>query len=184
MQLGDQIVDPLFVRQAREHHPSPRAVMPSHWPRQVRGCYAGLGRLTMESLMRVSKNFAFARLHGRRIVVSVLCGLALAACAHHMRPMFNDRTAVISGKRTVGDSTGEATQKLLIQAARLTLDHGFRYFRIANSQNVPGGGDALSIRPGADVTIEVYREGEIDPRSRGVWDAQNIGAGRMPDGVR
>jgi hypothetical protein len=110
--------------------------------------------------------------------------LALSACAHHVRPMFNDRTVVISGKRTVGDSTGEATQKILIQAARLTLDHGFRYFRIAGSQNVPGRGDALSIRPGADVTIEVYREGEIDRRSPGVWDAQNIGAGRMPDGAR
>lgn len=131
--------------------------------------------------MRASKNFAAAaRGHGRKIVVGVLCGIALSACAHPVPPMRNDRTVVISGKRTVGNNARDATQKILIQAARLTLDHGFRYFTIVGSPIANSiRSRALSIQPGADVTIKVYREGEIDPRSANVWDAGNIAAGNL-----
>jgi hypothetical protein len=135
--------------------------------------------------MRGHEGFAVrAHDYGRKILLGVFCGLALAACAHPVRPMFNAHTIVISGRSTVGSDLNSATRKTLIVAARMTLDHGFRYFKIVGSQNAPSRSDVPLIRPGADVTIEVFREGEIDPRRPGVWDAQNIGAGRMPDGAR
>ena len=131
--------------------------------------------------MRDREGFASsAHYYGWRILLGVFCGLALAACAHHVRPMLNDRTIVISSRSTVGNDLNDATKKTLIAAARLTLDHGFRYFTIVGS---PGTNSirerTLSIQPGADVTIKVYREGEIDPRSPNVWDAGSIAAGDL-----
>jgi hypothetical protein len=134
--------------------------------------------LTVEGLMQISRNFAAAaRRHGRKIAVGILCGMALSACAHRVPTLRNDHTAVISGKRTVGNSSREAARIILIQAARLTLDHGFRYFTIVCSpvaNSIRSG--TPSIQPGADVTIRVYRQGEIDPLSPNVWDAGSIAA--------
>lgn len=94
--------------------------------------------------------------------------------------MPHERTIVISGRSTVGESRNDVTTKMLIFAARLTLDHGFRYFRVVGSPNASTRQRTLSIFPGADVTIEVYRDGEISQRSPGIWDAENIGAGDLP----
>lgn len=129
--------------------------------------------------MRDFSNFAGSR-HCRKIFLGILCSLALSACAHPLPPMQNDHTVVISGRNTAGYNAGDAAQKTLIEAARLTLDHGFRYFRIVGSSNMYSGGPP-SIRPGADVTIKVYATGEINPHSPGVWDAENIGAGSQSD---
>ncbi|MDE1938178.1 MAG: hypothetical protein KGI68_04085 [Alphaproteobacteria bacterium] len=120
---------------------------------------------------------------GRPLLFAALCGLALSACAHPVPPMRNDHVIVISGKETVGDSDRSATQKILTIAARTTLGHGFRYFRIIGTPYASSRGGALSIAPGTTVTIEVYREGEIDPQNPGVWDAVNIGVGSIPSGA-
>jgi hypothetical protein len=126
-------------------------------------------------------NFAVAvSRHGRKILLGTLCSLALSACAHPVAPMQRDHTIAISGRDTAGYNTSDATQKTLNEAARLTLDHGFRYFQIVGSSNVYSGGPP-SIRPGADMTIKVYATGEINPHSPGVWDAENIGAGSRSD---
>jgi hypothetical protein len=94
--------------------------------------------------------------------------------------MRSDRPVVISGKSTIGISARDATQKIFLKAARLTLNHGCRYFKIVESPNAyPNGTGAPSIRPGADVTIRIYRQGEIDPQSPGAWDAQSIAAGNL-----
>jgi hypothetical protein len=94
--------------------------------------------------------------------------------------MRSDRPVVISGKSTMGISVRDATQKILLKAARLTLDHGCRYFKIVESPNAyPNGTSTPSIRPGADVMIRIYRQGEIDPYSPRVWDAQSIAAGKL-----
>jgi len=118
--------------------------------------------------------------HCRKIVLGVFCALALSACAHPLPPMRSDRVVVISGKSTIGISAQDATQKMFIKAARLTLDHGCRYFTIVDSLNAyPNRTGAPPIRPGANLAIRVYRQGEIDPRTPGVWDAQSIAAGNL-----
>jgi hypothetical protein len=117
---------------------------------------------------------------GRPLLVAALCGLALSSCAHPAPPMRNDHVIVISGKETVGENDRSATQKILTIAARATLGHGFRYFRIVGTPYSASRGSALSIAPGTTVTIEVYRQGEIDPQNPGVWDAVNIGDGIIP----
>ena len=112
---------------------------------------------------------------GRPILLTALCALALSACAHPIAPMRNDHTIMISGKRTAGNSDREAAQKMVIAAARMTLDHGFRYFEFVGAANSYGSGPP-AIRPGVDVTIRVYR---TDPHRPGVRDAESVAAGAL-----
>lgn len=106
--------------------------------------------------------------------------LLLAGCAHHLRPMPDAHAIVVSGRSTANDDAALASRKIMVAAARVTLNHGFRFFRIAGSPR----GAAPLIQPGADVTIEVFRDGEIDPRAPGVWDALTIGSGEVPNASR
>ncbi len=116
----------------------------------------------------------------RSVLLIALCGLVLSACMHAAPAMLNERTAVISGRETMGNSANEAIRRMLTKAAAMTLDHGFRYFQIVNSRSTYLNHDrVLPIRPGVDVTIKLYREGEISPRRPGVWDADKIAAGDM-----
>ena len=127
--------------------------------------------------MSTHRDFAALRSLGRPILLVALCGLVLSACAHPVPPMHSDRTIVISGKRTVGSNDRDATRKMLIAAARMTLDHGFRYFEIVGAPNTNSSrGATLSIPAGTDVTIRVYREGEIDLHRSDVRDAAGIAA--------
>ena len=96
----------------------------------------------------------------------------LAACASHMPPLRADGTAVILGSKTDGMSGPDAMRTVLTAGARVTVDHGGRYFRIVGMGSPYGTN--LSVRPGANVAIRVYRQGEIEPHAPGVWDAQQI----------
>lgn len=87
--------------------------------------------------------------------------------------------AVISGKSTANDSAVAARRKVLVEGAAITLDHGYRYFEILR-EGTPIASKEPAIQPGADVTIKLFGEGEADPRSPGVWDADAIGAGLLP----
>ena len=92
--------------------------------------------------------------------------------------MLDDRLAVIAGRDTVGDNINNATRKTLVKAAAMTLDHGFRYFQIVGASE-SARGDVSFIRPGADVTIKLYRQSEINPQRPGVWDAVSIATGKL-----
>ncbi len=118
---------------------------------------------------------AALRNRGRPLMLVALCGLVLTSCAHPVLPMRNDRTIVISGKRTAGSSDRDAAQRMLVTAARLTLDHGFRYFELVGVADAARS-DLPEIRPGVDVTIRVYRAGEIDPHRPGMRDAESVAA--------
>jgi hypothetical protein len=101
--------------------------------------------------------------------------MSLMACMNAAPPMLSERTAMISGRATANRNANDATEIVLVKAATMTLDHGFRYFQIVGSQSVVRDRDGNElIRPGANVTIKVYREGEIDPRTTGIIDAENI----------
>jgi hypothetical protein len=109
------------------------------------------------------------------IFVVALCGVLPTACMHAAPPMLTERTAVISGHLSSGRTANDATEIVLFKAAAMTLDHGFRYFQVIGSDSVfaDRGGNEL-IRPGSNVTIRVYRPGDIDPRSTGIIDAEYI----------
>jgi hypothetical protein len=119
-------------------------------------------------------------LGNRRGLFACLAGVLLfAGCVHPAPPMRSPNTAVISGRTTAGISQADAAQSVLAAAAQMTVDHGFRYFRLAGSPQAPATtsgsrNDIAAIQPGSDVLIHVYRESEIDPRAGGVWDAQGI----------
>ncbi|MGA7710800.1 MAG: hypothetical protein WCA81_02785 [Rhizomicrobium sp.] len=94
--------------------------------------------------------------------------------------MRGDHTVVISGHKIVGSNADAVSTNALVAAARLTLDHGCRYFKILGPNNTYLRRNApLSLRPGADVTLAIYRESEINPQSPDVWDAQSIAAGGL-----
>ena len=97
--------------------------------------------------------------------------------------------ATISGRETAGLSSADATRKALLEAARLTVDHGFRYFVIIRTSNPPAGhsgpstsrdqsipaSSAASILvPGTDVTIKTFRVGEVGRNRAGIWDAYQL----------
>ena len=109
--------------------------------------------------------------HQQRLAMlafGVLSALALAGCIHRAPASIHDGSAVISGHNTVHASASDARETVLIEAASITLDHGYRYFQVMTP-----------IRPGADVTIRVYGMGEINPHLPGVYDANDIAAGKM-----
>lgn len=104
---------------------------------------------------------------------AVLAAVIVASCAHHAPATIHDQTTVISGHNTVHASAADARETVLIEAASITVDHGYRLFQLMTP-----------IRPGADVTIRVYGKGEVDPHAPNVYDADAIAAGRMPGSAR
>lgn len=102
----------------------------------------------------------------------------LAGCASHMAPLSADSTALISGRETANLSSDEARRAVLIDGARITVDHGMQYFRVidVSRTNAYGasGNRSSGITPGADITIKLYPSGSIRPNENDVWDAQRI----------
>jgi len=110
--------------------------------------------------------------HASRFPAIVILAGLLSGCASHSPVLRGDRTALVSGKETAGMSQQEATQLLLGKAARLTVGHGFRYFVVTAPPSLEkqGSGNA-EIRPGAGITIRLFRDGEIKYPAPRVWDA-------------
>ena len=106
----------------------------------------------------------------RRIGIAILMfsAVTLAGCVHRAPLSVHDQTAMISGHNTIHVSMADARQTVLTEAASITVDHGYRLFKVMTP-----------IRPGSDVTIHVYGAGEIDPAAPNVYDAHAIAAGRM-----
>jgi hypothetical protein len=119
-----------------------------------------------------------SRCSGARVLAVALFGVMLLGCAHHAPAVLHQNVAVISGKGTAGYNAADAERKILIEAAAITVDHGYRYFEIVAGD--VRSNSALLIRPGADVTIKLFGAGEVDPHAAGVWDALAIGAGQLP----
>ena len=94
---------------------------------------------------------------GRRVLAVGVFGVMLLGCAHHAPATLHQRMTVISGKGTSQDNPKDAARKVLIEAAAITLDHGYRYFEIVGAPSMSLDSSALpTIRPGADVTIKVF----------------------------
>jgi len=99
----------------------------------------------------------------------VLCIGLLGACASPAPALRDDGTATISGRDTAGLAAPDAERQVLLEAASITVDHGYQYFRILDSQ---GYGALSRIRPGADVNIKVVADGFAGGSA--IWDARKI----------
>ncbi len=104
--------------------------------------------------------------------IAILAAGLLCGCASHSPIWQGDRAIVISGKMTAGMSPQDALQLFLEKAARLTVGHGFRYFVLATPLSPDRSGlRNAEVRPGADITIKLFRDGEIKYPAPSVWDA-------------
>jgi len=98
----------------------------------------------------------------------MLCLVILSGCAHHAPATIHGNTTVISGRNTAHASAADARRTVLVEAAAITVDHGYRYFEVMTP-----------VRPGADVTIRVYGQREIDAGAPNVYDANAIASGQL-----
>ena len=133
----------------------------------------------------------------RKLVV-IAC-LLLAACATPKSTMLAENTAAISVVGRTPDDRERVIQDALAEAGKITREHGYQYFIIVRAQDASRvatmvlddqtvrrsaatnlskpGASYVTItrnrtyrRPGLDLTIRMFHEGEIDPRIQGVWN--------------
>ncbi len=115
----------------------------------------------------------------------------LAGCIGHMPPLRAGQVGTISGRETAGLVPDAARKKVLAEAARLTVDHGYRYFVILpgppQRNAAPGtvarpGPADTTIRPGMDVSFRALRKDQIGRGTAGVFDAYRLLESRPKDG--
>lgn len=109
-----------------------------------------------------------------RTIIAVLCMALLAGCVHRAPALIDDRTAVVSGRETLGSTPDDAVQTDLVLAAKIAVDHGFRYFRIVSTRDPFATVGVSEIRPGLDLTVKFFRDGETNARTPGIFDAQDV----------
>ena len=107
---------------------------------------------------------------GRRGLL-LLLPLMLAACVSHAPPLQNGNIGVVAGKETAGLDDKAATQKVLAEAARLTVDHGYRYFTLLPGAKTSGAAPRDVIHAGQTVQFQILRRARP---GRGVWDAYRL----------
>jgi hypothetical protein len=113
----------------------------------------------------------------RRWPLILILGLgagSLMGCAHPMPRLSASHTLLVSGRETLSMIAPEARRFLLARAARLTVDHGYRFFAILEPAIASGSPDPISLRPGINLTIRLYRPGEARMPGYRVWDAYTL----------
>jgi hypothetical protein len=109
----------------------------------------------------------------RLVIISIIALAALTGCATRQPVWQNSqRIVTISGKDTAGVSQQEILQRMLYKSARVTIDHGFRYFAIIRPLPSPDG--SIPLRPGNDLTIRILRQGETKYPAPGLLDAYSL----------
>ena len=120
----------------------------------------------------------------RKFPTFALLSLAcLAGCVRHMPPLGADQVVTISGRESAGLASDAAQKKMLTEAARQTVDHGFRYFAILPGpvprNAAPGAALAPAvISPGMDVRFRVLRSDQVRRGMAGLYDAYRLLNGR------
>ena len=123
----------------------------------------------MSASAPVSRRVAF-----RRHRLALLLPLMLGACMAHAPALQNGTIGVIAAKETAGLDEKAATQKVLVEAARQTVDHGYRYFTLLPGPPAAKAGapaPAVGLHAGQAVRFQILRH----PRAgKGVWDAYKL----------
>ena len=107
----------------------------------------------------------------RRGGLLLLLPLMLAACISHAPPLQNGNIGVVAGKETAGLDDKAAAQKVLVEAARLTIDHGYRYFTLLPGAKTSATASRDVIHAGQTVQFQILRRARP---GRGVWDAYQL----------
>jgi len=148
-----------------------------------------------------------------RNFVALAC-LFLAACATPKSTMLAENTAAITVVGRSADDRERVIQDALVEAGKITREHGYQYFIIVRAQDAsrtttaflddqtvrrssaanlskPGASyvtvtrNLMFRRPGLDLTIRMFHEGEIDPRIQGVWNTDGgMGPADKPQSPR
>jgi len=109
------------------------------------------------------------RARGAALLAVVTAGsIGMNGCAHRAAAIIQNDATTISGHNTAHMTPSDAHRIVLIEAAAITVDHGYRLFELATP-----------IRPGADTIVKLYGKGEADPHAPGVYDADAIAAGNL-----
>ncbi|HXJ02395.1 MAG TPA: hypothetical protein VNH44_14325 [Micropepsaceae bacterium] len=135
----------------------------------------------------------------RKILILAAAALLLGGCVAPNSVMLADDSALISAHGSSPADREKIIQDVLAIAAKTTAAHGYRYFIILKAEDAsragtmflpdrPGTRTAPSnlsrpganysqlsrnvsyLRPGLNITIRMFREGEIDPTIKGVWN--------------
>ena len=83
---------------------------------------------------------------------------------------------IIAGKDTVGLNDETARGKALSEAARLTIDHGYRYFVVLPATNIPAARTNTAtaiVRAGQPMRFQIMHRNP-SPRAPGIWDAYRL----------
>lgn len=109
----------------------------------------------------------------RFVATAVIVLVALGGCATR-QPVWRDqqRFVNVSGKDTARLSRAAALDRMLAKSARVTVDHGYRYFAIIRP--VPAADGSVTLQPSGDLTIRLFRNDETKYPAPGVWDAYGI----------
>jgi hypothetical protein len=148
-----------------------------------------------------------------RKLIAIAC-LLLAACGTPKSVMLADNTAAISIVGRPADDRERVIQDALLEAGKITREHGYQYFiivraadasrvgtmllddqtvrRSAPSNLSKPGASYVTVtrnqtyrRPGLGLTIRMFHEGEIDPRIQGVWNTDGgMGPADKPQSPR
>jgi hypothetical protein len=111
---------------------------------------------------------------GKRL--SLVLPLVLAACVSHAPSLQNGDIGTIAGRETAGLGDNDARRKVLAEAARLTVDHGYRYFVILPVARLPGAKiDAVpTIHAGQAQRFQIVRRASASRSGDQVWDAYRL----------
>lgn len=117
--------------------------------------------------------------------LALLLVLELAACASPAPRLQAGEIGVIAGQQTTGLSDEAARRKVLSIAARLTVDHGYRYFVILPAAIPPGAKAAkvdstTAIHAGQAQHFQIVRRATASRASAPVWDAYGLLTRRSP----
>ncbi|WP_298800035.1 hypothetical protein [uncultured Devosia sp.] len=137
----------------------------------------------------------------------------LAGCVRTETSQIDARTAIISARGTAFDTPAKVQLSVMVEAAKMTQAHGFKYFALLSAQDatthgavyIPGqttsnttvtgfGNSAYAttttytspgsvvgiVKPGEDITIRMFKEGEVPANAPGVWEAASILAQNPP----
>lgn len=96
----------------------------------------------------------------------------LGGCVAHAPALLRGTQAVIPSKETAGLNPGQAADLVLKEAARITLDHGYRYFAILPVGGVAQQAPAFTVTPGTPVRVQLLKTNRS--RAGHVWEAYSI----------
>jgi hypothetical protein len=96
----------------------------------------------------------------------------LGGCIAHAPPLLRGTQIVLPSKETTGLNPGQAADVVLKEAARITLDHGYRYFAILRVGSVTQQAPAFTVTPGMPVRVQLLKTNRNGAEH--VWDAYSI----------